>query len=194
MRATPPNKSLGVWPLALAFIVVICASLHAQSMKSPDDVLLDVLVWGGAGNRASELRVDDYPVAIRPRLRTFVGRNARFRSRLAIPRPLSEVSKMGYPVLVGYERQLFRIATESGAGAAAPKYVEALNPCYEWEGYHDCPEREAEFAEQYLIRHPHSVFAEYLPLLIAHRWICTAEAYDYEKKPVDAARARAKIF
>lgn len=30
----------------------------------------------------------------------------------------------------------------------------------------------------------------FLHLLAAHRWLCTAEAYDYEKEPQDAARSR----
>jgi hypothetical protein len=33
-------------------------------------------------------------------------------------------------------------------------------------------------------------FAEYLSLLAAHRWLCTAEAYDYEERPEGAARSR----
>jgi hypothetical protein len=30
----------------------------------------------------------------------------------------------------------------------------------------------------------------YLPLLAAHRWLCAAEGYDYEKRPEAAARSR----
>jgi hypothetical protein len=68
--------------------------------------------------------------------------------------------------------------------------VDALRPCYEWEGFHDCPEREALFAERYLLDHPQSPFRDFLPLLAAHRWLCTAEGYDYEQKPAEANRAR----
>jgi hypothetical protein len=36
------------------------------------------------------------------------------------------------------------------------------------------------FAERYLADHPTSPFADYLPLLAAHRWQCAADAYEYE--------------
>jgi len=65
-----------------------------------------------------------------------------------------------------------------------------LRPCYEWEGFSGCPEHEASFAKEYLAANPSGPFTEYLPLLAAHRWLCTAEAYDYEKRPQDAARSR----
>ena len=68
-----------------------------------------------------------------------------------------------------------------------------MTPCYEWEGFHDCPEREAKFAEQYLDENRNSPFAEFLPLLAAHRWICAADGYDHEKKPEHAASSRLKF-
>jgi len=79
-------------------------------------------------------------------------------------------------------------------GMAAPSkaaYVDSLRPCYEWEGYHDCPERDALFAEKYQQDHQDGPFRDYLPLLAAHRWLCAAEGYDYEKRPAEAARSRA---
>src|SRR5204862_1196683 len=72
----------------------------------------------------------------------------------------------------------------------AVTYVTDLAPCYEWEGYHDCPEREASFAASYQAAHPAGPFSEYLPLLEAHRWLCAAEGYDYEKVAARAAQAR----
>jgi hypothetical protein len=98
---------------------------------------------------------------------------------------------MVHDALIAYERRLVAWTDDKGARTLAAAYVDRLRPCYEWEGYHDCPEREAQFAEQYLSEHPTSPFREYLPLLAAHRWLCTAEAHDYEKRPQDATRARA---
>ncbi len=63
-----------------------------------------------------------------------------------------------------------------------------MKPYYEWEGYHDGPELEALFADQYLASHPGGPFTTYLPLLAAHRWLCAADAYKNENKPADAAR------
>jgi len=68
--------------------------------------------------------------------------------------------------------------------------VDALRPCYEWEGFHDCPEREALFAEQHLHDRPDTPFGDLLRVLAAHRWLCAAEGYEYEQKPAEAQRAR----
>src|SRR5262249_39562596 len=76
------------------------------------------------------------------------------------------------------------------ASELAADYVKAVRSCYEWEGFHDCPEREAQFADDYQAAHPNGPFSSYLPLLAAHRWLCTAEAYEYEQRPADAARSR----
>jgi len=76
------------------------------------------------------------------------------------------------------------------APALAVEYVTGLGPCYEWEGMHDCPERDALFADAYQTAHSHGPFSTYLPLLAAHRWLCTAEMYEGEQNPGAAARAR----
>jgi hypothetical protein len=97
---------------------------------------------------------------------------------------------MVYTVQVRYEAKLAAVADSPRAPDLALAYVERLRPCYEWEGYHDCPEREAIFARDYQATHPDGPFREYLPLLEAHRWLCAAEGYDYEKQPEEAARSR----
>ena len=91
---------------------------------------------------------------------------------------------------VRYERKLAAVSDNPGVAALAMAYVKDLRPCYEWEGFHDCPEHEAKFAEQYQGAHPNGPFSAYLPLLAAHRWLCAAEAYEYEKQPADAQRSR----
>src|ERR1035437_799095 len=76
------------------------------------------------------------------------------------------------------------------APALPPADVDRLRPCYEWEGFHDCPEREAIFAADYQTANPGGPFSDYLRLLAAHRWLCAAEAYEYEKQPEGAAWSR----
>lgn len=100
---------------------------------------------------------------------------------------------MFYAAREGYEGKLVAAAAP-GAGVArlARDYVDALRPCYEWEGFHDCPESEALFAEQYVLDHPGTPFRDFLHLLAAHRWLCAAEAYDYEQTPEKASHARRK--
>ena len=90
----------------------------------------------------------------------------------------------------GYEAKLAASTAAADAPRLAQEYVDALRPCYEWEGFHDCPEREALFAEQHLRDRPDTPFRDLLRVLAAHRWLCTAEAYEYEQKPTEALRAR----
>ena len=97
---------------------------------------------------------------------------------------------MVYAAREGYEAKLVAGAAVAGATRLAQQYVDALRPCYEWEGFHDCPEREALFAEEYLRDRPGTPFRDFLRVLAAHRWLCTAEAYQYEQKPTEALRAR----
>jgi hypothetical protein len=97
---------------------------------------------------------------------------------------------MLYSSVVRYEGKLVAVSGDPRAPALAAAYVDSLRPCYEWEGYHECPEQEAKFAAEYQTAHPGGPFSEYLPLLEAHRWLCTVEAYEYEKQPEGAARSR----
>ncbi len=97
---------------------------------------------------------------------------------------------MGYDAQVRYEGRLVAASTSPGADALALEYVTEMQPCYEWEGGSDCPEREATFAARYLRSHPGGPFSQYLPLLEAHRWLCAAEAYESEKAPAEATRTR----
>jgi hypothetical protein len=85
---------------------------------------------------------------------------------------------------------LVAVTDDAAAASLAAAYVDGLQLCYEWGAYHNCPEAEAVFADQYQTAHPRGLFSQYLPLLSAHRWLCAAEAYEYEKRPSDAARSR----
>ena len=97
---------------------------------------------------------------------------------------------MVYEARENYERRLVASASTTGVERLAREYVDALRPCYEWEGFHDCPEREAQFAEQDLAQNPRTPFRELLTLLAAHRWLCAAVGYKYKEKPVDETRSR----
>jgi hypothetical protein len=97
---------------------------------------------------------------------------------------------MVYSAREAYERKLVAASELAGVEPLAQQYVDRLRPCYEWESVHDCPEHEAVFAEEYLAQTPDTPFGDFLWLVAAHRWLCTAEAYDHEQKPVDAGRAR----
>jgi hypothetical protein len=132
-----------------------------------------------------------YPSDVRALIAEHAQRAKAYRPR---PRPLDAtrpgMAKMVYEARENYERRLVAAVAAGGVDQLAQRYVDALRPCYEWEGYHDCPEREAQFAEQYLKGNPSTPFRELLELLAAHRWLCAAAGYKYEEKPAEEVRAR----
>jgi hypothetical protein len=164
-------------------------TMQAARQETPRGAL-DVVVFYADPPRD----LDRYPLQVRQELRRFVERARAYRPRRR-PGRLGSEMRMVYNVREGYEGKL--VASAAVAGAAVPgtarlaqQYVDALRPCYEWEGFHDCPEREALFAEAYLRDHPDTPFRDFLRVLAAHRWLCTAEGYEYEQKPAEALRAR----
>jgi hypothetical protein len=156
----------------------------SATRSAPPDVLLDALVFGVH----SPIDVSPYDGILRTEFENYLRRTDAYRS----PRPPAGVgeAEMVDAARVNYERRLVASARVPNAVALAVAYVDSLRPCYEWEGFHDCPEREAVFAQNYQSAHADGPFRDYLPLLAAHRWLCAADAYDYERRPADAARSR----
>jgi hypothetical protein len=130
-----------------------------------------------------------YPPDASAELQRYLQRYKAYRSK-RVRSMKSGLDAMVYTAWVGYERKLAAVSGDPKAPALAAAYVDRLRPCYEWEGFHDCPEREAIFAADYQTASPGGPFSDYLPLLAAHRWLCAAEAYEYEKQPEGAARSR----
>lgn len=176
----PSGVIAAVWLIVSSFVS------PAQTSKfGPNDVLVDVLVWG------ADARIDasSYSPDVKAALDKHFQRSERYRSKRARPANSSELD-MIYAAQVRYEGRLVANSDDARVQALAVEYVDRLRPCYEWEGYHDCPEREAVFAREYQAAHPRGPFSDYLPMLEAHRWLCTAEGYEYENRPEDAARSR----
>ena len=168
--------------------LVLSLSLAAQTRATPGDQLLDVLLWG------AHMPIDPaaYPSSLRAEVDRYLRRSNAYHSTRTAPDSL-EMIKL-HDAQVSYEQRLVAVTAgidDAAAASQAAAYVDGFQLCYEWEGYHDCPEREALFADQYQAAHPRGPFSQYLPLLSAHRWLCVAEAYGYEKRPADAARSRA---
>ena len=167
--------------------ILVAASavmLSAQRPANPADGVLDVLVWG------THMSID--PAAYSQPLRAEVERHLRRAMAYVSKRPVPSYpeGEMVQAAQVMSERRLAAVSDDPRAPALAAAYVDGLRPCYEWEGFHDCPEHEAEFADEYQAAHPGGPFSTYLPLLAAHRWLCAAEGYDYENDPTEAARSR----
>ena len=168
-----------MYPLTSIFVSV--ESLPATAGYS----LLDVLVWGAD----MKIDVSGYPPDVRAQIEQLRQRSETYRSKRSKLTGSSELTRV-YEAQVRYERRLIAVSTSPGADPLAVAYVNELRPCYEWEGFHDCPEREAAFAAKYQASHRTGPFSQYLPLLEANRWLCAAEAYESEKAPAEAERTR----
>ena len=163
------------------------AVLAQRNASGPEDAILNVVVWGT--HRA--INPAAYSGPLKTEVDAHLRRAASFRSKRAVPEP-GGLLEMVHAARVSYERRLAAVTADPRAPRLAAEYVDALRPCYEWEGFHDCPQREAVFADNYQAAHQGGPFSEYLPLLAAHRWLCAAEAFDYEKRPGDGAAARGR--
>lgn len=169
----------------LGVLSLIGAIAAVSSAQTPRGALVDLLVFGPD---VTSVDLKAYSPEIREQIDDYVRRYQSYQSTRV--RPESGVLKMVPAAQVRYERRLAAVSDDPRAAAIAPAYVDRLRPCYEWEGFHDCPEREAQFARDYRAANPTGPFSDYLPLLEAHRWLCAAEGYEYEERPQDAARSR----
>jgi hypothetical protein len=149
-------------------------------------LLVDILVYG----EFLPLDVTPYSEEVRVQIELHRKRYEAYKPRRAAPRG----GEMGMllDASVDYERRLASMSTSPEAAVLAESYVNQLRPCYEWEGSSECPKREAEFAATYRKENPAGAFSQYLPLLEAHRWLCTAEGYLRENKPEEAEESRAR--
>lgn len=166
-------------------VVTLALRYHDQPPgRDPADTLLDALVFG----MHTRLDPGAYAAPLRAAVHALLDRAERYR-------PVSPPERSGEMTMVrsariSYEQRLAAISDHVRAPQLARDYVEKLRPCYEWEGGAECPEREAQFADASREAHPDGPFAHYLPLLAAHRWLCAAEGYDYEKRQEAAAESR----
>ncbi len=146
--------------------------------------VLDVIVFYADAPRD----VERYPLQVRRELQRFLARARAYRRGHGRPGSDRKCRWCMRPAKVA-KPSWWRQLPPQARLVSRSKYVDALRPCYEWEGFHDCPEREALFAEQHLRDRPDSPFRELLRVLAAHRWLCAAEGYEYEQKPTEALRA-----
>jgi hypothetical protein len=172
--------------LVAAGLAAVPPGLWSQAISATArDEIVGLLVL------SADLPIDlkAYPPDASAELQRYLQRYKAYRSK-RVRSMKSGLDAMVYTAWVGYERKLAAVSGDPKAPALAAAYVDRLRPCYEWEGFHDCPEREAIFAADYQTANPGGPFSDYLPLLAAHLWLCAAEAYEYEKQPAGAARSR----
>jgi hypothetical protein len=173
--------------VSLAGCLTIPHVLRPQTVDaSARDALLNLLLFPAS----PEIDLKVYSPYVRIELQSYLRRHKAYRSKRSSPAKPRSVERMVYEAWIAYERKLAAVSADPEAPVLAEAYVDRLRPCYEWEGFHDCPESEAKFAAAYQQAYPDGPFSDYLPLLGAHRWLCAAEGYEYEKQPEGAARSR----
>jgi len=180
-----------MWPnitRLLAGAIVSTSVSFGGALDQERTSILDLLVWGAQMN----VDLSGYSSDVRGEAEAVIARSKAYQSKRPQPANPDGPSRMVHQARVTYERRLVAMARTPEADLSALGYVTDLAPCYEWEGYSDCPAREAEFAAEYQEAHPTGPFSEFLPLLQAHRWLCAAEGFDYEKNANGAATARAR--
>ena len=179
-------RTPGAALLALMFVCGAAVLGAQRGGGNAADAVLDMLVWGvpaTAGDR-------EYAEPLATEVREYLQRSQAYRSTRTVPS--SGEARLVNAARVRYERRLVAATTHPDAVRLAVEYVNELGPCYEWEGMSECPEREALFADTYQSEHPNGPFANYLPLLAAHRWLCAAELLEFEKKVPQTREARRK--
>jgi hypothetical protein len=145
-----------------------------------DDALLDALVWG----TYELLDPSEYADEIRAEVAEYV-RRATQNCPMISPPPAGR-QEMIQTAQLRSACRLTSLSDRRDARQLAEGYAVGLQPCLDWEGRHDCPEREAKFADHYRLGHLDGPFSAFLPLLAAHRWLCAAEAYEGEGRPAEA--------
>jgi hypothetical protein len=170
--------------LVILLLTLPVSLLLAQPGAGRDDALLDALVWGAYESIDPSDYSDDMTAEVADYVR---------RVRQSCPKITFRTAGESVMVRTGQLRYACRLAALSAdheAPQLARGYAVGLQPCAEWEGLHDCPEREARFADEYYLGHLNGPFRAFLPLLAAHRWLCAAEAYDRERRPAEAYLSR----
>jgi hypothetical protein len=180
-----PSLRLGILAVALAAIAIDLWSQTAE--VNARDSVVDLMLQ----TAEVPINLTAYSPDVRVELQKYLQRYKAYQPNR--PRPVKPgLEAMVYSVWVAYERKLVAASDDPKAPALAAAYLDYLRPCYEWEGFHGCPEREASFAVDYLATNSGGPFSDYLPLLAAHRWLCASEAYAYENNSDGAVRSRRK--
>ena len=174
--------------------VIATAALMLVPQQERPHSVRDALLFGGIEYSNYEAIGDTGAAARWEEIRR---RASLAMSRLRPPPEHSGTIAMVWQKRAHYERLFNAVSRRPDADDAelwvaeeVVDFVNGMRPCYEWEGFSECPWREAEFADLWLRLHPHAAFADFLPLFSGNRWICAADGFDLEKEAAKAADAR----
>jgi hypothetical protein len=133
----------------------------------------------------------DIPEPLQSRLRTYLARRAQFKSNYkSEPDDLHQVRSDAKRRAL--ERSIFALIDTPGIEKLAADFVAAAPIAYEWEGMHDGPLAEANFAEGVLKRNPSTPLAAWCYVFIAERHRVAFETYENEKNEEGMKASAAK--
>ena len=182
--------------LPAAIIVVTLGTIGAAQTKDAPTVDLHGKLYKAVfSSGTGMLAVPDLaavPEPLRARLEKYLTRRTAFKSSYkSEPDSLQKVRADAKRRVL--ERAIVSLIDTPGIEKAAADFVAAAPIAYEWEGLHDGPIAEANFAEGVLKKAPSSPLAAWLYVFIADRQRVAFEAYENEKNE-DGMKAAAKKY
>jgi hypothetical protein len=183
-------------PAAL-LILAVGAAGAAQSKDAPVDLqgkLYRAVFSSGAGMLAPA-DLETVPEPLRTRLTRYLARRTAFKSSYkSQPDSLQKVRSDAKKRVI--ERAIVSLIETPGVEKAAAEFVAAAPVAYEWEGMHDGPLAEANFAEGALKKDPSSPLAPWFYVFIAERQRVAFETYENEKSEegMKASAAKYRAF
>jgi hypothetical protein len=137
----------------------------------------------------------EIPEPLQSRLRTFLARRAQFKSNYkSQPDDLHQMRSDAKRRAL--ERAIVALIDTPGIEKLAVDFVAAAPIAYEWQGMHDGPLAEAEFAEGVLKENPSTPLAPWCYVFIAERQRVAFETYENEKNEpgMKASAVKYKAF
>jgi hypothetical protein len=180
----------------VAALALVASGVAAQTQPAPSGVdlkgkLYRAVFTSGVGMLAAD-DVKGVPDPLGTRLRTFLARRTAFKSGYkSQPDDLHQVRSDAKRRSL--ERAIVALIDAPGIEKAATDFVAAAPIAYEWEGMHDGPLAESNFAEGVLKQNPSSVLAPWLYVFIAERQRVAFETYENEKSE-EGMKATAKKY
>jgi hypothetical protein len=166
---------------AIAALLASTAVAASQTAAAPDlkGRLYKAVFSSGAGV-LTEKDIAAVPEPLKGRLGKFLARRAAFKSSYkGDPATIQQVRADAKRRVI--ERAIVSLVDAPGIEQTAADFVAAAPIAHEWEGMHDGPLAEANFAENVLKKDPASPLAPWLYVFIAERQRIAFEAYENEK-------------
>jgi hypothetical protein len=152
----------------ITFLSATQPPVPAQMIPDPPGKDLSVVLLFGW--RMPDVGFRGLPAAA---VKEYLVRQSAFRS--ALPSPTTDEEAMFSSHRRGIERVSWCLLSGPDVSRVVQEFMREGIFYYEWEGMSEAPLGEARALEAYLQRHRSSALADYVHLLIGHRYSCAAE-------------------